>query len=479
MNKCIILLIIAVILSIVLFFHLKTNTIEKFEEEYRSNTDLFNEAHNKVLKTTLKDCISEVQNDFGFSDVFTKAYDNYYEIKSKEYLGYKLDSKKDPETLNKKELEIALKVLSETPACNDLINKYGVGQYIPKDDDDLTLINKSHQHTHGGTTHIHNHDGTVTVVGEEDEEDILDSIDQEDIDLTPLSEEIIPQEEDIDIIEEELLQEAAKQLMPEDLGTTEEEKSILKEQSLEKALQEAAGTVESEVDVHDEETVIKTTADITAENTEKTQNYIADIGNSLQGILQRLGVLENKHKIQNRGTDKNKKIHKNLNRNINIHNKIIKNYEKSTSNELANNNAKLLSNVNAESYELLPENNFSYKPETNFDHKQPSKKILSAYGWSYMPPQFWSVPQKRPPSCIPSKKNTDKVLPIYDKATPIDALDWTQVGSILPKFQYDEVHNPNYYHPGWISQDNIKYPFSSGQTSNEYYNLNQATSTKK
>ena len=94
-----------------------------------------------------------------------------------------------------------------------------------------------------------------------------------------------------------------------------------------------------------------------------------------------------------------------------------------------------------------------------------------------MPPQYWSVPQKRPPVCVPAKGKASSVLPIYDKGTPVDALDWTQVGSMLPKFEYNEVHNPNYYYPGWIAQDNIKYPVNSSKKSAEYYNLNKATST--
>ena len=43
---------------------------------------------------------------------------------------------------------------------------------------------------------------------------------------------------------------------------------------------------------------------------------------------------------------------------------------------------------------ILDPTSFSYKPEIKFEHKQPSIKVASAYGWSFMPPQFWSVPQK-------------------------------------------------------------------------------------
>ena len=105
---------------------------------------------------------------------------------------------------------------------------------------------------------------------------------------------------------------------------------------------------------------------------------------------------------------------------------------------------------------ILDPTSFSYKPEIKFEHKQPSIKVASAYGWSFMPPQFWSVPQKRPPACIPTEKTAATVMPIYDKSTPVDSLEWTKVGSILPKHEYNEVHNPDYYYPGWIAQDSKK-----------------------
>lgn len=124
--------------------------------------------------------------------------------------------------------------------------------------------------------------------------------------------------------------------------------------------------------------------------------------------------------------------------------------------------------------------NFSYKPKIKFDHKQPSIKIASAYGWSYMPPHYWSVPQKRPPACIPSPENTATVTPIYDKSVPVDVLDYTQVGSILPKFEYNEVHNPDYYYPGWIAEKKEEYPITKGKgvmKSGEYYSMKRAKPT--
>lgn len=83
--------------------------------------------------------------------------------------------------------------------------------------------------------------------------------------------------------------------------------------------------------------------------------------------------------------------------------------------------------------------------------KQPNEKIFSKYGYSFMPATSWSVPQQRPPPCIPQKQCP--ICPVVDKGTPVDAVEWSQVGSILPKFEYKEVYNPNYYYPGWIAGD--------------------------
>ena len=140
---------------------------------------------------------------------------------------------------------------------------------------------------------------------------------------------------------------------------------------------------------------------------------------------------------------------------------IVKKQNKSKQDIISNTYGKYYHNVGGKMVEIKPKTdsaNFSYKPQVEYTHQQPSNEILSAYGWSFMPPQVWSVPQKRPPACIPTKQNTERVVPIYDKSTPVDALDWTQVGSILPKHEYKEVNNKNYYHPGWIAQDKIEYP---------------------
>lgn len=76
-------------------------------------------------------------------------------------------------------------------------------------------------------------------------------------------------------------------------------------------------------------------------------------------------------------------------------------------------------------------------------------------GYAYQPPSNWDVPQKRAPVCVNSDPDTTKLpIGIADHGTPIFALEvdpigrilateekvqYTNVGSILPKFNYTEI----------------------------------------
>jgi len=72
-------------------------------------------------------------------------------------------------------------------------------------------------------------------------------------------------------------------------------------------------------------------------------------------------------------------------------------------------------------------------------------------GYSYIDPRLWTVPQKRPPVC--HYNNDLSAVPLYDSGTHINVLELTQygdiatserdvrqtnIGSILPQFQYRE-----------------------------------------
>ena len=105
---------------------------------------------------------------------------------------------------------------------------------------------------------------------------------------------------------------------------------------------------------------------------------------------------------------------------------------------------------------------------TNFNGGKPTPtpNTYSEYGYNFMPPSTWSVPQQRPPVCI-NNHNKCPVCPIIDKGTPKNALELNQVGSILPKFTYKE--DENYFYPGWSSKNtNSNYP-----TYNSNYSMSQ------
>jgi hypothetical protein len=120
------------------------------------------------------------------------------------------------------------------------------------------------------------------------------------------------------------------------------------------------------------------------------------------------------------------------------------------------------------------DSNYAFKPKYGVSHMEPTKEWADSYGWSFMPPQYWSVPQQRPPVCIPDKDTEATIQPAYTQGTPLDALDWNQPPVRKPAEEYRR--NDNYYYPGWVAQDSYTYPFSG--TTAEYYNLNKATSTK-
>jgi hypothetical protein len=94
--------------------------------------------------------------------------------------------------------------------------------------------------------------------------------------------------------------------------------------------------------------------------------------------------------------------------------------------------------------------NTSEKKECISHIKPETKEVINQYGYSYLPPEVWSVPQDRPPVCIPQVGFKAEALPMYTVGTPIDALEISN--TILPKFTYNEVYDPKYYYPGYQSK---------------------------
>lgn len=75
-------------------------------------------------------------------------------------------------------------------------------------------------------------------------------------------------------------------------------------------------------------------------------------------------------------------------------------------------------------------------------------------GYTYIPPVYWDVPQRHTPVCSPPDLNVKKLTGLMDRGTPINALELnpdgsisstedtvtlTNVGSMLPKFNYKEI----------------------------------------
>ena len=93
--------------------------------------------------------------------------------------------------------------------------------------------------------------------------------------------------------------------------------------------------------------------------------------------------------------------------------------------------------------------NFAYTPSIRYPEKKPDNKIANSYGWSVIPPQFWSVPQSRPPICLPSDNNVSTVTAIYDKSVPLNALELNKINFPENTTGVDKRFlNSDYYYPG-------------------------------
>ena len=73
-----------------------------------------------------------------------------------------------------------------------------------------------------------------------------------------------------------------------------------------------------------------------------------------------------------------------------------------------------------------------------FKQSQESPKYNKQDGNTYISPKFWSVPQKRAPVCNPGKNGLKDVPGYNGNGFPINSLELTEVGSLMPKFKYEE-----------------------------------------
>jgi hypothetical protein len=136
--------------------------------------------------------------------------------------------------------------------------------------------------------------------------------------------------------------------------------------------------------------------------------------------------------------------------NINQQNVVL---DKSRNNEYTNAEQVKINNY----YKLLMKDKVETKIRNNSEKKEcithikpKTVEVINQYGYSYLPPEVWSVPQDRPPVCIPQMGYKAEAVPLYTVGTPIDALEISN--TILPKFTYNEVYDPKYYYPGYQSR---------------------------
>jgi hypothetical protein len=104
--------------------------------------------------------------------------------------------------------------------------------------------------------------------------------------------------------------------------------------------------------------------------------------------------------------------------------------------------------------------NSVFSPPSEKTRKE-SLELLRERGFTYLPSSTWSVPQYRPPVCIPSKEVKDPVF-VYTPTslTPLD--EFFGVGSILPRFEYRETNN-------YKIEDLEKKMMNQSTTMHQYY----------
>lgn len=79
--------------------------------------------------------------------------------------------------------------------------------------------------------------------------------------------------------------------------------------------------------------------------------------------------------------------------------------------------------------------------------KDKKREITSQYGYNFLPPSEWNIPQKRPPPCIPQE--TCPVQPLLMggewPATYHGVFKKTNIGTILPKWKYTKLYDRKDY----------------------------------
>lgn len=91
------------------------------------------------------------------------------------------------------------------------------------------------------------------------------------------------------------------------------------------------------------------------------------------------------------------------------------------------------------------------KKEDEYKKKEAQYQLLiKTYGYSFVSPNEWSIPQKRPPVCIPSKPSSPD--PLVDQTYPDEAMVFpdTSLGSMLPKYIFQNLYEDKWYDPEFL-----------------------------
>ena len=136
-------------------------------------------------------------------------------------------------------------------------------------------------------------------------------------------------------------------------------------------------------------------------------------------------------------------------------------FEKAQAAAIETYNKYLSDNINRNNTDMPFAGDNDLAQTENQEKKQPSiinRKINKKDffpGYSIIPPDKWDIPQKRPKNCIPDKWSK-RPSAVFDRGTPLNVLEldsqgrmkidendvtFTNVGSILPKFKFEEYLN--------------------------------------
>ena len=124
---------------------------------------------------------------------------------------------------------------------------------------------------------------------------------------------------------------------------------------------------------------------------------------------------------------------------------INKNKNNSNSNNMTVNN----SFIPRSEMEKCPHKDFSttYQKQQHFADTVRNRNLQDFTNMTYGVNNCYDIPQIKPPPCIPQSKQNVCPLQLYRayEGTPLEMARDTSVGSIMPKFTYNEVYDKEFY----------------------------------